>query len=88
MSKCLHYYIHVLNILSLNNYLLFNFRRTTTLKTSTTNILNGYEDLGVNVLDDTHIAKRCRYLNPNSTVNIKLLIACNFSILNWYHVLD
>lgn len=54
-------------------YLLY-YRRTPTTSSSTKNLLRGYEDLGVSVLENTHAAKRCRYLNPNSTVLCPVLL--------------
>lgn len=50
--------------------------RTTSGKSNAMNLqLNDYEDLGVSVLDDSHVSKRCRYLNPNSTVTVNHLFS-------------
>lgn len=54
-------------------------RTPTSVKSNAMDLqLGDYEDLGVRVLDDGHVSKRCRYLNPNSTVTVNHL----FSIFN------
>lgn len=47
--------------------------RTTRRRTFTMN-LSGYEDLGVDTLDNDEIVKRRRYLNPDNSVKYIFMI--------------